>query len=204
MGLIFDWAATKLQKKLYVPLKKIKTMADNRKLENKELNRKTLDEFKESSKIPLVVVLDNIRSLNNIGSVFRTSDALSVEKIFLCGISGTPPNKDIHRTALGAEGSVVWEYFEKTTDAIVNLKANGYKVISLEQTVNSIDLMGYQPKQGMKYALIFGNELRGVEQEVINISDECIEIPQFGTKHSFNIAVSVGIVLWDFVTKISK
>ena len=177
-------------------------MADNRKLENKELNRKSLDEFKGSSKMPLVLILDNIRSLNNIGSVFRTSDALLVEKIILCGISGTPPDKEIHRTALGAEDSVIWEYSEKTVDAVMNLKANGYKVISLEQTVNSIDLMEYQPKHGMKYALVFGNELRGVEQEVVNLSDECIEIPQFGTKHSFNIAVSVGIVLWDFCTKI--
>jgi len=179
-------------------------MADNRKLENKELNRKSLDEFKGSSKMPLVVVLDNIRSLNNVGSVFRTSDALLVEKIILCGISGTPPDKEIHRTALGAEDSVVWEYFEKTVDAIATLKELGYKVISLEQTVASIDLMQYQPQQGFKYALVFGNELRGVEQEVVNLSDECIEIPQFGTKHSFNIAVSVGIVLWDFCTKIRK
>lgn len=179
-------------------------MEDNRKLENKELNRRTLDEFKASFKTPIVVVLDNIRSLNNIGSVFRTSDALLVEKIALCGISGTPPNKEIHRTALGAEDSVSWEYFEKTVDAIHWLKEDGYKVISLEQTVGSIDLMEYQPEKNLKYALVFGNELRGVEQEVVNLSDECIEIPQFGTKHSFNIAVSAGIVLWDFFTKIKK
>lgn len=179
-------------------------MAENRKLDNNELNRKTIEEFKYSSKIPIVVVLDNIRSLNNIGSVFRTSDALSVEKIALCGISGTPPNKEIHRTALGAEDSVEWEYFEKTVDAIIKLKENNYQVISLEQTVDSIDLMKYQPKKDLKYALVFGNELRGVEQEVVNLSDECIEIPQFGTKHSFNIAVSAGIVLWDFFAKINK
>ncbi len=179
-------------------------MSDNRKLENKELNRKSLDEFKESSKKPIIVVLDNIRSLNNIGSVFRTSDALMVEKVILCGISGTPPHKEIHRTALGAEDSVAWEYFEKTTDAILMLKENGYKVISLEQTTKSFDLSEYQATQGHKYALIFGNELRGVEQEVVNMSDECIEIPQFGTKHSFNISVSAGIVLWDFFTKINS
>jgi len=179
-------------------------MTDNRKLENKELNRKTLDEFKDSSKIPIVVVLDNIRSLNNIGSVFRTSDALLIERIVLCGISGTPPHKEIHRTALGAEDSVAWEYFEKTVDAIEWLKKDGYKVISIEQTVGSVDLMKYQPKEEVKYALVFGNELRGVEQDVVNISDECIEIPQFGTKHSFNIAVSAGIVLWDFFTKINN
>jgi 23S rRNA (guanosine2251-2'-O)-methyltransferase len=185
-------------------LEKIKTMAENRKLENKELNRRTLEEFRESSKLPIVIILDNIRSLNNIGSVFRTSDALLVEKIILCGISGTPPNKEIHRTALGAEDSVEWEYFENTVEAIFKIKERGYKVISLEQTVDSIDLMKYQPDKGIKYALVFGNELRGVEQEVVNLSDECIEIPQFGTKHSFNIAVSAGIVLWDFVTKISR
>ncbi len=179
-------------------------MTDKRKLDNKELNRKTVEEFKDTTKTPIIVVLDNIRSLNNIGSVFRTSDALLVEKIILCGITGTPPNKDIHRTALGAEDSVVWEYSEKTTDAIVKLKEDGYKVISLEQTVGSIDLMKYQPSVEYKYALVFGNELRGVEQEVIDLSDECIEIPQFGTKHSFNIAVSAGIVLWDFVTKLSS
>ncbi len=179
-------------------------MIDNRKLENKELNRKTLDEFKDSSKIPIVVVLDNIRSLNNIGSVFRTSDALLIERIFLCGISGTPPHKEIHRTALGAEDSVAWEYFERTVDAIERLKKDGYKVISIEQTVGSIDLMKHQPELEIKYALVFGNELRGVEQDVVNISDECIEIPQFGTKHSFNIAVSAGIVLWDFFTKINN
>lgn len=177
-------------------------MKEYRKLDNKELNRKSLDDFKNAEKMPIIVVLDNIRSLNNIGSVFRTSDALLVEKILLCGISGTPPNKDIHRTALGAEDSVNWEYFEKTVDAIRYLKENNYKVISLEQTINSIDLMDYQPEQSLKYALVFGNELRGVEQEVVNLSEECIEIPQFGTKHSFNIAVSAGIVLWDFSTKL--
>jgi len=179
-------------------------MTENRKLDNKELNRKSLEEFKQSTKTPLVVVLDNIRSLNNIGSVFRTSDALMVEKVVLCGISGTPPHKEIHRTALGAEESVLWEYYEKTTDAIIKLKTQGYKVISLEQTIRSIDLMEYIPQQGIKYALVFGNELRGVEQDIVDLSDECIEIPQFGTKHSFNISVSAGIVLWDFFTKLNK
>jgi len=179
-------------------------MIENRKLENKELNRKSIEEFKQSTKTPLVVVLDNIRSLNNIGSVFRTSDALMVEKVVLCGISGTPPHKEIHRTALGAEESVIWEYFENTTNAILKLKEQGYKVISLEQTIRSIDLMEYRPQQGIKYALVFGNELRGVEQDVVELSDECIEIPQFGTKHSFNISVSAGIVLWDFFTKLNK
>lgn len=179
-------------------------MTDNRKLENKELNRRTVDEFKESTKTPIIVVLDNIRSLSNIGSVFRTSDALLIEKIILCGITGTPPNKEIHKTALGAENSVEWEYFESNIEAIKSLKERGYRVISLEQTQNSIDLMKYKPTQSGKYALVFGNELRGVDQEVINLSDECIEIPQFGTKHSFNISVSAGIVLWDFFSKLKK
>lgn len=185
-------------------MRKLKTMTSNRKLENIELNRKSIKEFKQSDKISILVVLDNIRSLNNIGSVFRTSDALLVEKIILCGISGTPPHKEIHKTALGAEESVEWEYFETTVEAVIKLRKNGYKIISLEQTSDSIDLIKYQPKQGVKYALVFGNELRGVEQNVVDISDECIEIPQFGTKHSFNIAVSAGIVLWDFYTKIRK
>ncbi len=179
-------------------------MTSNRKLENKELNRKSVEEFKKSDKISIIVVLDNIRSLNNIGSVFRTSDALLVEKIVLCGISGTPPHNEIHKTALGAEESVEWEYFEKTVDAVIKLKNDGYKVISLEQTSDSIDLMKYQPVKSIRYALVFGNELRGVEQNVVNISNECIEIPQFGTKHSFIIAVSAGIVLWDFYTKLSR
>ncbi len=178
-------------------------MVENRKLENIELNRRSIDEFKNSQKLPIVVVLDNIRSLNNIGSVFRTSDALMVEKIVLCGISGTPPHKEIHRTALGAEESVTWEYYKNTLDAIKLLRGEGYKVLSLEQTVKSIDLMKYKPMNGLKYALVFGNELRGVEQEVVNLSDDCIEIPQFGTKHSFNIAVSTGIVLWDFFVKLA-
>jgi 23S rRNA (guanosine2251-2'-O)-methyltransferase len=179
-------------------------MTDKRKLDNKELNRISVEEFKNTSKTPIIVVLNNIRSLNNIGSVFRTADALLVEKIILCGITGTPPNKEIHRTALGAEDSVAWEYFKKTADAIVRLKEDGYKVISLEQTVGSTDLMKFKPTINRKYALVFGNELRGVEQEVIDLSDECIEIPQFGTKHSFNIAVSAGIVLWDFFSKLNK
>lgn len=179
-------------------------MAKNRKLENEELNRKTIYEFKNSDKLPIVVVLDNIRSLNNVGSVFRTSDALMIEKILLCGITGTPPDKEIHRTALGAEDSVEWKYFDKTVDALVVLKERGYKVISIEQAENSFNLISYQPSVKEKYALVFGNELRGVDQEVVNFSDECIEIPQFGTKHSFNISVSAGIVLWDFFSKLNK
>ncbi|MGE0077344.1 MAG: RNA methyltransferase [Bacteroidales bacterium] len=179
-------------------------MINNRKLANEELNRKSVDEYKTTAKLPIVVVLDNIRSLNNVGSVFRTSDALLVEKILLCGITGTPPDKEIHRTALGAESSVAWEYFDTTTKAIEVLKEQGYRVISIEQAENSHNLISYDPKNGEKYALVFGNELRGVDQAVVNQSDECIEIPQFGTKHSFNISVSAGIVLWDFFSKLKK
>ncbi|BDX37023.1 tRNA/rRNA methyltransferase [Tenuifilaceae bacterium CYCD] len=179
-------------------------MMKNRKLANEELNRKSVDEYKTAGKLPIVVVLDNIRSLNNVGSVFRTADALLVEKILLCGITGTPPDNEIHRTALGAENSVSWEYIDRTVIAVEQLKANGYKVISIEQAENSHNLISYQPEPNAKYALVFGNELRGVEQEVVDLSDECIEIPQFGTKHSFNISVSAGIVLWDFFSKLSK
>lgn len=179
-------------------------MIKNRKLANDELNRKDVDEYKATGKLPIIVVLDNIRSLNNVGSVFRTSDAMLVEKILLCGITGTPPDKEIHRTALGAENSVNWEYFNETSGAVEYLKEQGYKVISIEQAENSLNLISYQPVVGQKYALIFGNELRGVEQEVVNLSDECIEIPQFGTKHSFNISVSAGIVLWDFFSKLNR
>ncbi|KAB2871416.1 MAG: RNA methyltransferase [Bacteroidales bacterium] len=179
-------------------------MIKNRKLANDELNRKSVDEYKSVGKLPIVVVLDNVRSLNNVGSVFRTSDALLVEKIMLCGITGTPPDKEIHRTALGAENTVSWEYFEKTVNALAMLKEQGYKIISIEQAENSHNLISYKPVLGAKYALIFGNELRGVEQEVVDFSEECIEIPQFGTKHSFNISVSAGIVLWDFFAKLNR
>lgn len=179
-------------------------MIKNRKLANDELNRKSVDEYKSVGKLPIVVGLDNVRSLNNVGSVFRTSDALLVEKIMLCGITGTPPDKEIHRTALGAENTVSWEYFDKTIHALEILKEQGYKIISIEQAENSRNLITYKPELGVKYALIFGNELRGVEQEVVSFSDECIEIPQFGTKHSFNISVSAGIVLWDFFSKLNS
>ena len=175
-----------------------------RKLNNSELNRKTIVEYKESEKTPFIVVLDNIRSLNNIGSVFRTSDALLIESIYLCGYTATPPHKDIHKTALGATESVYWKHFESTIDAVYHLKDQGYKVIAIEQTVNSIMLNEYKSIRGQKYAYIFGNEVRGVDQEVIDICDESIEIPQFGTKHSFNISVSVGIVLWDQFSKLSS
>lgn len=179
-------------------------MVKNRKLLNEELGRKTIPEFKASEKIPLVVVLDNIRSLNNVGSVFRTADAFLVQKVFLCGITGTPPHPEIHRSALGAEDSVEWEYTNSTIDALQILKDQGYRVISVEQTENAVPLNHYNPVKGQGYALIFGNEVKGVAQDVVDESDECIEIPQLGTKHSFNIAVSAGIVLWDFFVKLKQ
>jgi 23S rRNA (guanosine2251-2'-O)-methyltransferase len=174
-----------------------------RKLANNELNRLNVNEYKNSEKTPIVVVLDNIRSLNNIGSVFRTSDAFLIEKIYLCGITATPPHRDIQKTALGATESVEWKYFNEGIDAINELKNNNYKIISIEQVEDSISLEKFEIEKNQKYAVIFGNEVKGVQQELINISDYCIEIPQFGTKHSFNISVSAGIVLWEFYKKIN-
>ena len=175
-----------------------------RKLRNTELNRLTVEEFKESDKTPVVVVLDNIRSCNNIGSVFRTSDALLIEKIYLCGITATPPNNEIRKTALDAEKSVAWEYFEQTEEAVKKLQEEGFKVYAIEQVENSILLPGFQPAKNEKVALVFGNEVKGVKQSVVNLCNGSIEIPQYGTKHSFNISVSAGIVLWDIFQKIRK
>lgn len=173
-----------------------------RKLKNKELKRLTVAEYKNSEKTPIVVVLDNIRSCNNIGSVFRTSDALLIEKIYLCGITATPPNNEIRKTALDAEKSVRWEYYENTEEVVDKLQKEGYKVYAIEQVENSILLPDYRPTRDEKLALIFGNEVKGVKQSVVDICDGSIEIPQFGTKHSFNISVSAGIVLWDVFQKV--
>ncbi|MGY0406993.1 MAG: RNA methyltransferase [Polaribacter sp.] len=175
-----------------------------RKLKNNELNRITVEEFKTVKKTPLIVVLDNIRSLNNIGSVFRTSDAFLIEKIYLCGISATPPNKDIHKTALGATESVAWEYVEDTLTLIKRLKNSNIKVLAIEQAENSTKLNTFYPKKNEKYAIVMGNEVKGVQQEVVNVSDFCIEIPQLGTKHSLNISVATGVVLWDLFQKLQK
>lgn len=175
-----------------------------RKLRNSELNRLTIEEFKNEKKQPIVVVLDNIRSCNNIGSVFRTSDALLIEKIYLCGITATPPNREIHKTALDAEKSVDWQYFEKTEDAVTELKNKGYHVFAIEQAENSISLPDFYPEREQKIAVIFGNEVKGVQQKVVDLCHGCIEIPQFGTKHSFNVSVSAGIVLWDLFQKINS
>lgn len=169
-----------------------------RKLKITELNRISPDEFKETAKIPLVVILDNIRSLNNIGSVFRTSDAFLVESIYLCGITATPPNPEIHKTALGAEYSVEWKYFEDTVNAVENLREKGYTVYAIEQVENSTMLDELQLDSQKKYAIVMGNEVKGVQQVVVDACDGCIEIPQYGTKHSLNVSVTTGIVIWDF------
>mgnify|MGYP002621704579 CR=1 FL=1 len=173
----------------------------SRKILNNELDRKSVDEFKSSDKTPIILVLDDIRSLNNIGSVFRTADAFLVEKIYLCGITATPPNKEIHKTALGATDTVQWKYFQYIEDAISELKSENIEVWSIEQVENAIMLNEFKVKENQKYALIFGNEVKGVSEKAIELSDGYIEIPQLGTKHSLNISVSVGIVVWDFGSK---
>ena len=173
-----------------------------RKLDNEELPRLTVDDFKQADKMPIVVVIDNVRSCNNVGSVFRTSDAMLVSKICLCGITATPPDKEIHKTALGAENTIDWEYYKETNEAVGLLRKDGYTIIAIEQVEGSISLSDYLPSPDEKLALIFGNEVKGVQQDIVNLCDKSIEIPQFGTKHSFNIAVSAGIVLWDLFNKL--
>lgn len=168
-----------------------------RKLLNEELDRLSVEVFKKVDKIPFMVVLDNVRSLHNIGSLFRTADAFRLEGIFLCGITATPPHREIHKTALGATDSVHWEYREKTTDAITELKGDGYQIFSVEQVEGAVMLDQVQLSGDQKYALVFGHEIRGVEQRVVDMSDQCIEIPQYGTKHSLNISVAAGIVIWE-------
>lgn len=172
-------------------------MDNHRKLQIDEMGRISVDEFKAASKTPIVVVLDNIRSLNNVGSVFRTCDAMLVEKLVLAGITSTPPSNEIHKTALGAEYSVEWEYYEDTLDALRELRSQGYVICSVEQVVGSVSLPDFKVEPGQKYALVLGNEVKGVQQSVVDASDVCIEIPQFGTKHSFNVSVTTGIVLWE-------
>jgi len=176
-------------------------MVDMRKLEVHELNRLDVEEFKKIEKYPVAIVLDNVRSQNNIGSVFRTADAFRMEKVILTGICSTPPNKEIHKTALGAENSVDWEYFEKCTDAIEHLRDAGYTIISIEQVQGSILLEKFSIDQNAKYALVLGNEVKGVDQEVVQASDYAIEIPQEGTKHSLNVSITAGIVMWEFFQK---
>lgn len=167
-----------------------------------ELNRVSVDDFKNQEKLPIVLILDNVRSLHNVGSIFRTSDGFAIEEIYLCGITGQPPHREIEKTALGATQSVQWKYFKDTTEAIACLKADGFRIIAIEQAHNSIMLNDFNIAESEKYALIFGNEVNGVSDEAMKLIDTCIEIPQFGTKHSFNIVVSAGIVLWDLMAKL--
>ena len=177
---------------------------DMKKLKIMELKRISIDEFKNADKIPLVVVLDNVRSLNNIGSIFRTSDAFLVSSIYLCGITSVPPHPDIHKTALGAEYSVDWKYFENTSDAVIELKNENYTVFSLEQADKSMMLNDLHLEESVKYAVILGNEVKGVEQSVIDLCDGCLEIPQFGTKHSLNVSIAGGIVIWEFFNQLNN
>jgi tRNA G18 (ribose-2'-O)-methylase SpoU len=175
-----------------------------RKLQNSELNRLSPEEFIKTEKIPCVVVLDNVRSLNNIGSVFRTSDAFLVEEIYLCGITATPPHRDIHKTALGATETVKWQYFADTLAAVENIKAKGYKIFAIEQVDDSISLTDFVQIPFEKMALVFGHEINGVDENVVKMADACIEIPQHGTKHSLNISVCAGIVIWEVFKKSFK
>lgn len=175
-----------------------------RKLKNSELDRLSVDDFKSVKKTPLIIILDNIRSLNNIGSVFRTSDAFLIEKIYLCGITATPPHKDIHKTALGSTDTVAWEHVENTMDLVEKLKAENVKICAIEQAENATMLNDFTPEPNTTYALVFGNEVKGVSQAVVSTSDLVIEIPQYGTKHSLNISVSAGVVIWDIFSKLKS
>ncbi len=166
------------------------------------MQRLSVEEFHQASKLPLIVVLDDVRSMHNVGSVFRTGDAFRIEAVYLCGITSTPPMAEIHKTALGAEDSVNWKYFMTALEAVASLKADGYEVLSVEQAHGSTMLQDFVPQKDRKYAVIFGNEVKGVHQEVVDASDDCLEIPQFGTKHSMNVSVTAGIIIWHFANKL--
>lgn len=168
----------------------------------RDLNRDTIEQYRQRSKLPLVVLLDNVRSLNNIGSIFRTSDAFLVERILLCGITATPPSPEIHKTALGAEDSVEWEYFPDTMTAVAELKRRGFTVCVLEQVKGSVPLGEFEPRREGKYAIVVGHEVHGVAPEVVDSADVCLEIPQYGTKHSLNVSVSCGLTIWHFFSKL--
>ncbi len=169
-----------------------------RKVRTIEMQRLTIEEFREADKLPLIVVLDDVRSMYNIGSVFRTCDTFRVEALYLCGICQTPPSTEIHKTALGAEDSVSWKYFKTTLEAVTELKKEGYQILSIEQVEHSTKLQTFIPQEGQRYAVILGNEVKGVHQEVVDISDGCLEIPQLGTKHSMNVSVTAGIIIYKF------
>jgi len=173
-----------------------------KKLRTIEMQRLSVEEFHQASKLPLIVVLDDVRSMHNVGSVFRTGDAFRIEAVYLCGITSTPPMAEIHKTALGAEDSVNWKYFMTALEAVASLKADGYEVLSVEQAHGSTMLQDFVPQKDRKYAVIFGNEVKGVHQKVVDASDDCLEIPQFGTKHSMNVSVTAGIIIWHFANKL--
>lgn len=174
---------------------------EHRKLLNSELHRLTVDEFRNAGKSGISVILDNVRSAYNVGAAFRTADAFRADEIALCGICSLPPSPEIHKTALGAEDSVAWRHFSSASEAITYYKEKGYRTIAVEQTENSIRLNDFRPSGGEKYAFVFGNEVKGVAQQAVDMSDASVEIPQYGTKHSLNVSVSIGIVLWDFASK---
>ena len=173
-----------------------------KKLRTIEMQRLSVDEFKQAEKLPLIVVLDDVRSMHNVGSVFRTGDAFRIEAVYLCGITSIPPSAEIHKTALGAEDSVNWKYFPTAMKALQHLKKDSYEIYSVEQAHGSTMLQDFQPNTNQKYAVILGNEVKGVHQEVIDASDGCLEIPQFGTKHSMNVSVTAGIIIWHFAQTI--
>jgi len=173
-----------------------------RKLKNEELERLSVEEFKQAKKLSIVVVLDNVRSMHNVGSAFRSADAFLIDKVYLCGITAQPPHREITKTALGATESVAWEYAESAADLVSKLKEEGYRIIGIEQTDESVPLQDFLPYKDQKFCLIFGHEVSGVSDKVIELTDTCIEIPQFGTKHSLNVSVSIGVVLWDFFAKL--
>jgi len=175
-----------------------KNVSSFRKLKITEMGRISIEEFRDADKMPLVIVLDEVRSLYNVGSVFRTSDAFRVKEVILCGITATPPNAEIHKTALGAEDSVSWRYFNETMEAVNVLKSEGYTLLAIEQCEGSTNMQEFKPDESKKYAVILGNEVKGVQQSVVNACEGCLEIPQFGTKHSLNVSVTAGIVIWFF------
>lgn len=173
-----------------------------KKLSLEELGRISVNEFKEVQKIPVCILLDNVRSLHNVGSAFRTADAFRIEKIYLTGITGTPPHREIHKTALGATESVSWEYIEQAATAVQRLRQEGYNIVCIEQTTESIPLQSFQPDESVKYCLVFGNEVNGVSEDVITLANAALEVPQTGTKHSLNVSVCLGIVVWEIFKKL--
>jgi tRNA G18 (ribose-2'-O)-methylase SpoU len=175
-----------------------------RKLKNEELNRPSVEEYRNIPKNPVILLLEDVRSMHNVGSAFRTADSFGLEKIILCGITGIPPHREINKTALGATESVVWEYFEDALEPVKKLQHEGYKLCAIEQADESISLDEFHPVPGEKYILVFGNEVNGVSDRLVQLADYVIEIPQIGTKHSLNISVSIGIIAWDFITKLRK